>query len=141
MNNILDIVNPDWEADKYKLAREMIDLGMSIYHGMNERNQEIADLYRTYHGKYTKSELTKMTTVHGKISGTELKPYRLSKVKVDQLLGECLEVGFSMEVDTISPVEKQKKVDKQMTDKGRSFVKPIIQKMQEQGFHIYEGMK
>jgi hypothetical protein len=27
-----------------------------------------------------------------------------------------------------------------MTDKGRSFVKPIIQQMQKQGFHIYEGM-
>lgn len=140
MNNILDIVNPDWEANKYKLAREMVDLGMSIYRGMNERNQEIADLYRTYHGKYTVAELKKMTTVHGKISGTELKPYRLSKVKVDQLLGECLEVGFSMEVDTISPVEKQKKIEKQMKDKGRSYVKPIIQQMQKQGFHIYEGM-
>lgn len=140
MNNILDIVNPDWEKDKYQLAKEMVDLGMSIYRGMSERNQEIADLYRTYHGKYTKAELVKMTTVHGKISGTELKPYRLSKVKIDQLLGECLEVGFSMEVDTISPVEKQKKVEKQMRDKGRSYVKPIIQQMQKEGFRIYEGM-
>ena len=141
MNSILDIVNPDWKADEYKLAKEMVDLGMSLFNNMRERNETISDLYRMYHGKYTPAELTKMTTVHGQLSKTELKPNRLSKVKIDQLLGECLEVGFSMEVDTISPVEKQKKVDKQMTDKGRSFVKPIIRKMQEQGFHIYEGME
>lgn len=141
MNNISDIVNPDWKADNYRLAKDMVDFGMTLFYGMSERNEEIAKVYRMYHGDYTPKEKTALTTVHGSISATPLNTFRISKVKIDQLLGESLEVGFSIEVDTISPVEKQKKKEEELKAKGRSMAKPIIQAMQRQGHNIYDGVE
>jgi hypothetical protein len=141
MNNIADLINPDFKKDDYRLARDMVDLGMSLHGVMTGRIKDISDLYRMYHGRYTDTELIEMTTVHGEVSSTPLKANRLAKVKIDQLLNESLEVGFSVEVDTISPVEKQKKADEAMKAKGRSYAKPIIESVREQGYNIYEGIE
>lgn len=141
MNNIADLINPDFKKDEYRLARDMVDIGMWLYNSMSGRNKEISDLYRMYHGHYTPEELTEMTMVHGEVSSTPLSANRLAKVKIDQLLNESLEVGFSVEVDTISPVEKQKKADETMKAKGRSYAKPIIESVRQQGYNIYEGVQ
>jgi hypothetical protein len=141
MNNITDLINPDFSANNNQLAKEMVDFGLQIYRGMTARNAELQRLYRMYHGRYSKKEKTALTNVHGRTSATEFTAYRLAKVKIDQLLGESLEVGFNVEVDTISPVEKQNKQNKMLTDIGRSAAKPFIQTVQRQGFNIYDGVR
>ena len=138
--NVVDIINPDWKVNEWRLAKDMVDFGMGCYGVMSTRNAELAKLYCMYHGKYSQEELDEMTLVHGQRSSTPLKPYRLPKIKIDQLLGEALEVGFAIEVDTVSPVEKQNKKNEQMKAIGRSYSKPVIESVKKQGFNIYNGV-
>lgn len=135
-----DTFNPNWKKDKFELAKQMVDFGVSLLRSSLTRAIEIQKNYRGYHGVYTTKEKTALTNVHGKTSATELIPHYQPKVKIDQLLGESLEVGFSAEVDTINPLEKEKKNNEALRAKGRSFAKPLINSVKDQGIDIYNQM-
>ena len=95
--NAPDTFNTNWEEDDYRKAKDMVDLGMSIVGESSSRVKEIFDTYKSYHGNYTSEEKRREADVRGKVSATEFQTYHFSKVKIDQLLNESLQVGFSQQ--------------------------------------------
>lgn len=138
---VTDLYNPNWAKENYALAKDMVDFGISIARTNLQRYKDINSTYRSYHEHYSPKELEEMAAVHGQTSGTPIAPFYKPKTKIDQLLGESLEVGFSAEVDTINPTELAAKKKDYMRNIGRSINRDLIKNIRNQGFDIYSGVR
>lgn len=126
--------NEAWFKRHLEFAEHLITSGRPSVQKMNR-------LYDSYNGKTEAESIKYLVSTYGKRNRSKYIPYRLSKTKLDILVGEFLKTNLNGTVRTINSSAITAKMQKYELMLGAMNAKPELDKLMAVGVDVMEGAK
>ena len=121
-------------------VQEALDWAVMQYHSRKDRHERIEKLYNAHNGVIDQSEINSIIKFTGKQSKTKYVKYRLGRSKLKLVHGEFLEISLDPMVTSVNRAARNERMQKYKRMLGLSLAKPYIQKSQENGYDVYNGI-
>jgi len=130
---------PETKKNK-KWFKEHLDYAEMLLKNSDQLNTKMARLYDSYNGKSEAESIRYLVSTYGKANRSKYIPYRLSKTKLDILIGEFLKTPLNATVKTINSEAINAKMSKYELMLGAMNAKAEIEKLRSVGVDVLEGM-
>jgi hypothetical protein len=142
MNQILWPRQDIPEKEKtHEWYRQHADFGEYILRNNNSLNVKMDSQYDSYNGKSEADSLKYIVSTYGKQNKSKYVAYRLSKTKLDILVGEFLRTPLNGTVKTINSTAIVAKTEKYETVLGAMHLKKELEKVKGAGVDVMNGME
>lgn len=131
-----NIINANWKANDFQLAKEMIDFAIDVYQDRQNKYSEFDKIYMAYNGEVdfdTRSWIDRF----GKKTKVKYVDYRLARNKVNLLIGEYDELGIDSTVHTVNKEAMSKKLKRLQRYIGKIDIKNEIEFARKNGLNVY----
>ncbi len=126
--------NEKWFKSHLEFAEHLINNGSAHVSKMNR-------LYDSYNGKTEADSIKYLVSTYGKRNRSKYIPYRLSKTKLDILVGEFLKTNLNATVKTINSAAVTAKMQRYELMLGAMHAKSALDKLGSVGVDVMEGAK
>lgn len=125
---------PKWYGENLDYAEHLLQNSRSMVQEMNL-------CYDSYVGKTEAESIKYLISTYGMKNRGKYVPYRLSKTKLDVLVGEWLQMPLNSTVKTVNSEAVTAKMQKYELMLGAMNAKPEIDKLKSVGVDVMEGME
>lgn len=132
-------VNQENMDHNLKVA-EALDWAVMQFQSRQQRHERIERLYNAHNGVIDQAEIDSIVKFTGKKSKTKYVKYRLGRSKLKLVHGEFLEISLDPTVHTTNRQAQNEKMQKYKRMFGLSLAKPYIEKSQQMGYDVYNGV-
>lgn len=132
----MDVAETQKTAKWYK---EVLDYTEHTLHNQQYRIQKMNRMYDGYNGKTEADSIRYLVSTYGKKNRAKYIPYRLSKTKLDILVGEFLKTPLNATVRTINSEAVSAKMEKYELMLGAMHAKEELGILNSVGVDVMEG--
>lgn len=132
-----DVLEIEKNANWYK---QHLDYAEQMINNSSTNVQKMSRLYDSYNGKLEEDSIKYLVSTYGKRNRAKYIPYRLSKTKLDMLIGEFLKQPLNATVKTTNSEAVTEKMNKYELMLGAMHAKDQLDKLKSVGVDPLEGM-
>ena len=121
--------------------KEHLDYAEQLIGNCSTQVEKMSRLYDSYNGKLEEDSIKYLVSTYGKRNRAKYIPYRLSKTKLDMLVGEFLKTPLNATVKTINSEAVTEKMKKYEFMLGAMHAKEPLEKLKAVGVDPTEGME